>query len=780
MDSWGQLAEAAPITLQCFSKRTCLNDAHFESLPILLCLSSTSPASRRLMFSSLVFEVIPSSFCPQNTLRIHPLLLEFVTAACAVEDNNVGHVLSNRDGASDFTTVRLESIPTTDASYWGDPDDHDVLLYRAQSVISVDLASDFVLVLECVYSDFETATMDSEMLVDILCTAIVGHFVQLQALLLLHTVEGYILCAVRELRSPEMTLHDRTVYRVGAEANVRLQLVPSTFSPVHPQIDSGMLLSSSCPGYEALLDNLLDLVQLTVSFPVVAPSGILLTGCAGVGKSWLASAVANTLTVSQSWAIHWVSCQELLLAAGQAREEDLLSILLPFRSEEHPTLVVIDDLHIFASEPSTEQALIDREQLLAVSCLVQAIDKLKDQHVPVIGIGLSSMNLLNELTKIGRLEKEVNMTTPTQTQRESILRHMLPEIVDDKTMVRNWASALASVTSGCVAADLRRLCTDAYTCARASSPKESKIIATWDILAQAARGLVPSQLALFDVTKAAVVEGEIGPEDWERIHNMCWSKVSGYALQKRRVYRSIVVPWRRYMSTEVQGEKALLSTISIPSGVLFYGPPGCGKTMAALCLGSSLSLPMINVRAANVLDKWLGGSEAAIRSLFSRARSAAPCILFFDEIDAIASNRGTDGESVDVMSRLLSTLLNELDGVNSEGQANVLVVACTNRIDDLDAALIRPGRLAEHICLLPPDENDAREILTQTLAKVPVDIHLDVEAWASRLSEAKFSCAQVEGLAREAVLRCLRRCNENSKIHVTSQDFDSAARALML
>jgi SpoVK/Ycf46/Vps4 family AAA+-type ATPase len=189
---------------------------------------------------------------------------------------------------------------------------------------------------------------------------------------------------------------------------------------------------------------------------------------------------------------------------------------------------------------------------------------------------------------------------------------------------------------------------------------------------------------------------------------------------------------------------------------------------------------MINVRAANVLDKWLGGSEAAIRSLFSRARSAAPCILFFDEIDAIASNRGTDGESVDVMSRLLSTLLNELDGVNSEGQANVLVVACTNRIDDLDAALIRPGRLAEHICLLPPDENDAREILTQTLAKVPVDIHLDVEAWASRLSEAKFSCAQVEGLAREAVLRCLRRCNENSKIHVTSQDFDSAARALML
>ena len=205
--------------------------------------------------------------------------------------------------------------------------------------------------------------------------------------------------------------------------------------------------------------------------------------------------------------------------------------------------------------------------------------------------------------------------------------------------------------------------------------------------------------------------------------------------------------------------------ITPPSGVLFHGPSGCGKSKAAICLGSSLGMPMISVRTADVLDKWLGGSEAAIRSLFQRARAAAPCILFFDEIDAIASNRADDDDGTNVMSRLLSTFLNEMDGVSSTMAAagsKVLVVACTNRLEKLDAALLRPGRLEEHILLENPNMEAVRELLGHCLKRAPLDKTLDLDILASEMTEKAVSCAVVEGTCREAVFYALHRYSQDA------------------
>ena len=167
---------------------------------------------------------------------------------------------------------------------------------------------------------------------------------------------------------------------------------------------------------------------------------------------------------------------------------------------------------------------------------------------------------------------------------------------------------------------------------------------------------VPSQLALLDVVKPAS-HNVMDTTDWRTIHSESWKQLSGCDATKKRIYRTVVLPWRRvYLSSTGPADLALAGAIVPPSGVLFHGPSGVGKTVAATCLASSLGLPMIRVRAADVLDKWLGGSEAIIRSLFARARSAAPCVLLFDEIDAIATNRSTDSDTVDVMSRVLSTL----------------------------------------------------------------------------------------------------------------------------
>jgi transitional endoplasmic reticulum ATPase len=246
---------------------------------------------------------------------------------------------------------------------------------------------------------------------------------------------------------------------------------------------------------------------------------------------------------------------------------------------------------------------------------------------------------------------------------------------------------------------------------------------------------------------------------------------------KRRIYRTVVVPWRRHMKMEVN-----TGTIIPPSGILFHGPSGCGKTMAANCLGSSLGLPMIQVRAVDVLDKWLGGSEAILRSLFNRARNAAPCILFFDEIDAIANNRAkSDGVTADVMSRLLSTLLNEMDGISNSHQSNVIIIACTNRIESLDAALLRPGRLEEHIFLTFPNEGDAYEIIQQKLALVPLHTSIDLQQIAFNLVKLSASCADIEGTCREAVYRAIRRCsNQLSNVSVTAKDIEDGIAAIKL
>lgn len=172
------------------------------------------------------------------------------------------------------------------------------------------------------------------------------------------------------------------------------------------------------------------------------------------------------------------------------------------------------------------------------------------------------------------------------------------------------------------------------------------------------------------------------------------------------------------------------------------------------------------------MDQWLGGSEAAIRSLFARARSASPCILFFDEIDAIASNREDDGASADVTSRVLTTFLNEMDGISSGGNAigGVLVVACTNRLEALDAALLRPGRLDEHVLLEMPVMADVHEILKLYLSKVPLHENVSTSKLSELFVELNASGADVEGVCRDACSRAIRDKTRPSSDLVLSRD----------
>jgi SpoVK/Ycf46/Vps4 family AAA+-type ATPase len=483
-------------------------------------------------------------------------------------------------------------------------------------------------------------------------------------------------------------------YRVDEGTEYSIQMIPRSLPDESdndtyiPSAAATLNTTLVCPGYAAVQASLQKVLQLAPH--PAAPSGILLTGPAGVGKTRLLRSLLPSITALQH---HTVSIQEIRRRAATA-EATVFSWLQPPR-QLHPdggTLLILDDLQVLSSHAT------DIESRLIVNCLLQIMDQKQRTPVLVVGLARDAATLPPELLRAGRLEVEVAMPPPTQGQREVILYHLLQSsssssaaaadtTAPDDPPYRHWARLLATVTAGCVASDLRCLCADAWSRSMARREgltaggwDDSWPIWTWDDLANAARSITPSQLALLDVTKPNDYLDVCALDDWPQIHRLSWEALAGYAAVKQRLYRTVVVPWRRQMH---RGPRSTPDGASIvpPSGILFHGPSGCGKTLAANCLGSSLGLPMIKVRAADVLDQWLGESEATLRSLFARARAAAPCILFLDELDALASNRSNAGEGSDVMSRLLSTFLNEMDGVSNDPQSDAGIWSWRVRIE---------------------------------------------------------------------------------------------------
>lgn len=308
--------------------------------------------------------------------------------------------------------------------------------------------------------------------------------------------------------------------------------------------------------------------------------------------------------------VHWVSAQDLLGRASWSTEQDLLELLMP--NTEQKCLLVIDDLQILANDDSEEDSLADPELLLVHNSILEALARLSNMATPspfILGIAHETSQVARGLTRIGRLEKELCMDPPTQLQREDILNNILDSVEDTHKRSR-WAQVLAAQTAGCVASDLVRLGTTAWTTAWSRlATNEDNVELSWNDLRNAAYTCVPSQLAQLDVTKTASFrEHEAnGPLDPLKIHELSWRKFDGYPKVKKRLYRTVVMPWRRFIAStsgrdgDDGNSQVRDSWISPPSGVLFHGPPGVGKSLAASCLASSLELHVVKVR---LLGLW--------------------------------------------------------------------------------------------------------------------------------------------------------------------------------
>ncbi|XP_045793727.1 calmodulin-interacting protein 111-like [Trifolium pratense] len=246
-----------------------------------------------------------------------------------------------------------------------------------------------------------------------------------------------------------------------------------------------------------------------------------------------------------------------------------------------------------------------------------------------------------------------------------------------------------------------------------------------------------------------------------------WEDIGGQREVKNQLLETLVWPQKHRDAFTRIGTDA-------PSGVLMYGPPGCSKTLMARAVASEAGLNFLAVKGPELFSKWVGESEKAVRSLFVKARDNAPSVIFFDEIDSLAMNRGRDGDGVSVSDRVMAQLLVQMDGVRSRG--DVAVIAATNRPDNIDPALLRPGRFDRQLYVGPPNEKDREEIFSIHLRKTPYDSDVSMKELA-QLTDG-YTGADISLVCRQAALAALEESFDASV--VTMKHFKMAIEQVQL
>ena len=473
-------------------------------------------------------------------------------------------------------------------------------------------------------------------------------------------------------------------------------------------------------------------------------SGILLYGPPGCGKTLLAKVMASE-SEANMFSINGPEIMNKYYGETEAKLRDIFKEA----KDNSPSIIFIDEIDAIA--PKREEAYGDVEKRV-VAQLLALMDGLNDRgNVIVLGATNRPDSVDPALRRPGRFDREFEISVPNEDGRlEILLIHTRGMPVSDDIDLKDLASELHGYTG----ADIKSLCREAaMKSIRRYLPEidlETEKIPS-EVLQSMQIKLIDFYDAMHEVVPTAMREFYVErPKVW-------WQDVGGLGEIKNALTDNLIMAMKEPSKFTKMGIKP-------PRGALIYGPPGCGKTLLGRALATETGANMILVRGPEILSKWIGESEKAIREIFRKAKASSPCVVIFDELDSLA--RSKSGES-GVGETILSQLLTEIEeGITSR----VVVIGITNRPDVLDNSLLRTGRLDLVLYVSPPDEKGRLEIIQILTKKMPLS--KDVKLQEIAVATQNYTGADLAALCREAAVHAMR--NKSAKI--TSQDFANSLK----
>lgn len=477
--------------------------------------------------------------------------------------------------------------------------------------------------------------------------------------------------------------------------------------------------------------------QLFKTLGVKPPRGVLLYGPPGSGKTLIARAVAN-----ETGAFFFLINGPEIMSKMAGEAEGNLRKAFEEAEKNSPAIIFIDEIDSIAPKRDKVNGEVERR---VVSQLLTLMDGLKGRgHVIVIAATNRPNSIDEALRRFGRFDREIDIGVPDEIGRLEILR------IHTKNMKLSEDIDLAQAareTHGFVGADIAQLCTEsALQCIREKMDiidiEEDTIDAA--ILDSMAVSQEHFKFAMTQCNPASLRETHV------EIPNVHWDDIGGLEETKKNLQEMILFPIEH-------PEKFHKFGMQPSKGVLFYGPPGCGKTLLAKAVANECSANFISIKGPELLTMWFGESESNVRDVFSKARAAAPCVLFFDELDSIGTQRGGGaGDAGGAGDRVMNQLLTEMDGVGAK--KNLFFIGATNRPEILDEALLRPGRLDQLIYIPLPDLPSRIGILKANLKKTPIAPDIELNFLAS-LTDG-FSGADLMEICQRASKAAVRDCIE--------------------
>ena len=465
---------------------------------------------------------------------------------------------------------------------------------------------------------------------------------------------------------------------------------------------------------------------------VEAPKGVLLHGPPGTGKTLLAKAIANE-TNSNFYTIGGPE----IMSKYHGESEERLRNVFEQAEKNAPSIIFIDEIDSIA--PKREEVTGETERRI-VAQLLSLMDGMASRGKVVVIAATNRINAIDPaLRRPGRFDREIEIGVPNRDGRLEVLQIHTRGMPIDKDVN---LEKLADISHGFVGADLQALAKEAAMRALRRVLPDINLSGE-GIPIETLRKIIVRMQDFMDVIKE--MEPSAMREVFVEVPDIKWDDIGGLSSIKQELQEAVEWPLK-YSGIFTYADA------TPPKGILLYGPPGTGKTLMAKAAANESEANFISIKGPELLSKWVGESEKGVREIFRKARQAAPCIIFFDELDAIAPARGGDHGDSHVTERVISQFLTEMDGL--EILTNVVVIGATNRPDIIDPALLRPGRFDRILYVSPPDRDSRLQIIKIHTKKKPLAEDVNIERLADKTDG--YTGADIASLSSAAVMLALR------------------------